>query len=241
MKLAFAVAALALTGCKRTGIDMDLVKGLAVKSAADVGVTGAVATCPDQVPSAIGTKFVCSVAIGGKSYDLDGTIQPPPGQPDSVERIADLKWHDGLALGGATLEKLLTPKLTEILATPVKVACGGPIRFIQPDHTITCDLTAGKHAVKVATSFDANNETTSFDLVPSMLGKAKLEGILTKSVTDKLAAASTVTCGDDPLIERPADGKLLCTVDSGSQHGGLAVAVDADFKITGWEIVAAAK
>ena len=238
MKVLSAFVLLALgAGCS-TSVDTAAVRALAEKAATDLGVTGAKATCPDHISGKIGTTFVCSVAVGGKSYDLDGVVTTPPGQPDSKELYADLRWHAGVAVSSDSLAKAMTDNLTAMLSAPATVTCGEPIRFIQPDHTILCDVTAGAHKLQVATTFNAKNETDSFKLVPRMFAKAKLEELLGTLVTKKLERPATVTCGTDPLIQRPADGKLTCAVDSGESHGDLAISVDDDFAVTGWEIVA---
>lgn len=229
------VLLLASTAACKSDIDMGAVKALVRKAATEVGTVADTVTCPDRADAKIGTKFVCSAGVQGKSYDFDVDIQDGKGKGDQ-EFYALLTWKRGVAVAGDKLAASFTEEIGADLKVPVKVDCGEPVRFIE-DHKISCDLTAGTHKVKAVMTFNDKHESERWQLAPAALSKPKLEELLTESVRAKAEKPeATVTCGDEPLILEPAGHELVCAVETATEHAHLAVALEGT-TVKNWKIV----
>jgi hypothetical protein len=125
--------------------------------------------------------------------------------------------------------------LAEALGTTVTVDCGTePLLFLEASKA-TCKLTSGKTSSTLVLAFDDKLEVKGWELQPPLLGRAKLEGLLTPSVAEKTSPGITVDCGPDDLIERPADGTIWCAIADGPKKAKIRVTITPDLKVERWE------
>lgn len=216
------------TACKKS-VDAKDFESRIVKRTEELGIQGAKVSCPKGVEAKEGNSIDCKVEIDGKSYVLVSTIT----KVDGKQLGMDTKWKDGEAVISGKLGPVLTKALGEEFGTEVAIDCGEPLRFLDAERRVTCDLAAGETKAKVAVTFDAKLVPTDWKLEPRLIGKAKLEGLLTKRMQEQVPNA-TVTCGAQGLFPRPPDGIVKCEAVAGSDKMGLAVEVDEDLQIKRW-------
>jgi hypothetical protein len=231
-RLAIVVMLLGVGACKKKVDTADFEGRLKTRTEA-LGLVGATVKCPKGVEAKKGQEFECSVTIGERSYVLVATVT----KVDGKELGMDTKWKDGDAVITAKLAPALGTELGKQFGTPVTVDCGkDAMIFLDKSRNVTCDLTAADAKAKVLVTFDDKLVPTTWKLDPQLLAKAKLEGILLEPVRAKTSPAVNVTCGDKPLLPRPADGTVWCEISDGTKKAKLKVEVDEDLKVKSWEV-----
>ncbi|MGE0546965.1 MAG: DUF4333 domain-containing protein [Kofleriaceae bacterium] len=231
MKIAVILAVVAATACTRRVDSVDFENRLA-KRTVELGLTGAKVSCPKGIEAKVGASFVCTIAVGGKSYELDATVT----KVDGSELGMDTKWKSGDAVVSAKLEPMLGKDLSKSLGAPVTIACGEPLRFLDAQRKIRCDLSSGATKAGVFITFNAELVPTNWELDPMLLARTKLETILTEPVRAKTSAGVTIDCGKQAFIARPADGVVWCEAVEGDKRAKLKAMVNKDLGIDSWEI-----
>jgi hypothetical protein len=227
-----ALLVLATTaGCKNT-VGHEEIERFVERRTAELGLAGAKVGCPKGVEAKVGKQFDCNVELEGKTYVLTVTVTRVDGRKFDI----DTAWKDGESVVSSKLGPALSDDLSRQFATKVEVSCGEPLRFLDRDRNVTCDLRAGATAARVIITFDERRVPIRWKLDPQLLAKAKLEQILTEPVRAKTAPTAQVTCGSEPLVSRPADGVIWCDLGGGDRPYRLRVSVDADANVTGWEV-----
>jgi hypothetical protein len=231
-RLSIVVLVLAAGACKKK-VDTADFEGRLKKRTDELGLTGATVSCPKGVEAKEGQNFECSVSIGGRSYVLVATVT----KVDGKELGMDTRWKDGEAIITAKLAPPLSEELGKQFGTAVTIDCGkDAMVFLDKSRNVTCDLAAGDTKAKVLITFDDKLVPTTWKLDPQLLAKAKLEGILLEPVRAKTSPGVAVTCGDKPLLPRPADGTVWCELAEGDKKAKLKVAVDEELQVKGWEV-----
>jgi hypothetical protein len=231
-RLSIVVMLLGIGACKKK-VDTGDFEGRLKKRTDELGLTGATVSCPKGVEAKVGQSFECSVSIGGRSYVLVATVT----KVDGKELGMDTAWKDGEAIINAKLAPALGTDLGKQFELPVTVDCGkDAMLFLDKARNVTCDLTVADAKAKVIVTFDDKLVPTAWKLDPQLLAKTKLEGILLEPVRAKTSPTVTVTCGDKPLVPRPADGTVWCEIADGAKKAKLKVAVDEELQVKGWEV-----
>lgn len=222
---------LAIAGCKKTVDTKGFEKTLAAK-VADLGFTPGPVTCPSGIEGKKGATFTCKVEIEKTTYDLAVTITSVDGSNVQM----DTKWAKGPAVISKKIAATAPKALAEALGTTVAVDCGTePLLFLEAGKA-KCKLTAGHTSSTLLLAFDDKLEVTGWELDPALLGRAKLEAILTPSVAEKTHPGVKIDCGPDDLITRPADGLLWCGMHDGDQDQKIRVTVTPELKVEKWEV-----
>jgi hypothetical protein len=229
--LSIGLALLLGAACTKSVDTKDFEKRIA-KRMEELGITDAKVRCPDAVSAKEGNVLACSIAIGGKSYAMESTITKVEGG----QLAMDNRWKDGEAVVSARLEPALEKDLGEQFAVAVGITCGDRLRFLDAERKIRCELSAGTTKAQVAISFDDKLVPTQWALEPTLIGRSKLEGILTPSVRDKTSPGVTVTCGDQPLFPRPADGTVWCDIADAERAAKIKVELAEDLEVKRWEV-----
>jgi hypothetical protein len=231
MKTVWVLAGvLAAAGCKKS-VKNDEVEAFVKRRAADLGMQNAKASCPSGVEAKVGTSFDCKLEIDGKTYVLVATITSVEGTKLAI----DTAWKDGEAVVSSKLSAALAGELSNQMETPVKVECGEPLRFLDQDRNVACDLVAGSTKAKLLVTFDENLAPTNWKVHPGLLAKPRLEQLLIERVRTQTSATATVTCGDEPLLARPDDGIVWCQVTDGARSAKVEVEVGPDLVVTRWK------
>jgi hypothetical protein len=233
--LALALAAMSAAACGKQ-VDTTDFEARIAKRVTELGLPVGVVTCPKDVDVSAGAKFKCMVQIADKPYELEARITDASAAGDSAEITMDTRWTAGDAVVGTKLGASLSEGMTKALATHVVVDCGAPLRFIDANHAVRCDLSAGKTKVGLIASFDDKGNPTGWKLDPPVLTKTMLEASITPSLREKTSPDAIISCGDEPLLLRPADGKVPCTVAIGDKHGKIAVTIGDDLQVQRWEV-----
>jgi hypothetical protein len=228
----FASVLAAAGGCKKS-VKNDEVEAFVQRRATELGIPNAKASCPSGVEAKVGASFDCKIDIDGTTYVLVATITSLEGTKLSI----DTAWKDGEAVISSKLSAALSGELSTQMETPVKVECGEPLRFLDKDRNVACDLVAGSTKAKLLVTFDDNLAPTNWKVQPPLLAKAALERLLTDPVRSKTSAAVTVACGDEPLLARPADGIVWCQASDGDRAAKIQVEVGPDLVVTRWQLV----
>ena len=210
----------------------------------EMGLHASKLTCPDDVEAKPGQVFTCQVTLDAptgtskqaKTYAVDVTIK----RVDLAKSIVDYDnaWHDGPAVQTAKAESMLAADLEKDLGGPLILSCGNePIVFLDADHKLHCALTAGDVKTKATFSFDVKTlNPTDWHLDPPLIGKAKIEAVLTPAVHEKVPDDVVIDCGPAPFLLRPADGVLTCKVNRGGETASLKIEVDEGLNVKRWEI-----
>jgi len=226
-------AAAVAVGCKKTVNTKDFEARIKTR-VEQLGLTPGKISCPKGVEAKQGSTFTCSVEVGGKLHDLDVTVNSVEGKKLGLET----KWHEGDAVQVAKLKAVLVERAQANLGVPVTVDCGSEsLAFLGPDRVFTCDATAGGAKTKVTISFDDKTNITGIKTDPQILAKDKLEQILLPAVRAKTAPTVAISCGDQKLLNIPADGIVWCQVTDGDKHAKLKATVDDQANVKAWEIV----
>lgn len=235
-RLAIIIPLLSAAGCKKK-MDSEDFESRLVKRTEELGLSGAKVSCPKNVEAKAGTSFECTVSTGGKDYLIVTTIKGVEGKQVQL----DTQWKNGEAVLSNKLEPSLATQLGTQFGVPVTIGCGEPLRFLDAAGTVTCDLTAGAAKSKVTITFDAGLTPTDWKMDPPLLAKAKLEAILTPSVQGKVGASAVVSCGEEPLLVRPADGIVYCKGTANetgkASEAKLLVEVAEDLSVKRWEAI----
>jgi len=227
----------ALAGC-RAKVDTKGFEDLIRTRTTAMGLHATKVACPADVEAKPGKVFTCQVEVDGKkTYALDVTVT-------SVDKASskanfDTGWHDGAAAVVATLDSSLSAELGKSLGGAVVVRCGDePLRFLDAQRKIRCQLVAGDVTTSATIDFDAALNATDWHLDPPLLAKAKLENLLLPAVREKTAPGVEIDCGPAAFLLRPADGMLHCTAVDGEHRAKLEVEVDDKLAVKRWEIPA---
>ena len=170
-----------------------------------------------------------------QTYALDVTLKSVDLATRKVS--LDTAWHDGAAVVVAKLEPALSSELSSALGGAVTLKCGDePLRFLDPQRKARCELTAG--AVKSNATIDFNEALapTDWHLDPPLLGRAKLEELLTPSVRAQTNPGVTVDCGPAAFLTRPADGVVWCSLADAAKRAKIKVEIDDKLKVQRWEV-----
>jgi hypothetical protein len=233
MKRISIVVALVAGGACKKKVDSEDFEARLKKRTEELGITGAAVKCPSGIEAKVGQSFDCTVTADGKDYMLTAKIT----KVDGKQLGMDTNWKNGDAVMPAKLGPALETELGKQFGTKVAVDCGkDALAFLDKNRNVTCDLTAGDQKAKVLVTFDEKLVPTKWQLDPMMLSKAKLEELLTAPVQAKTSPTAKVTCGDKPLVPRPADGNVMCDLSDGDKEAHLKVAVDENLEVKGWEV-----
>lgn len=229
------VAALAAVGCK-SKVDTKGFEDTIRQRTSELGLHATKVTCPSDVEAKQGNVFTCQVELDGKkTYGLDVTLK-------SVDKASkhvnlDTAWHDGAAVQVAKLEPAVTDELSKQLGSPVTLKCGDePLRFLDAQHKVKCQLTAGKTKSTATIDFDEGLKPTAWHLDPAILARAKLEEILTPSVREKTSPDVKVDCGPAAILSRPADGVVWCSIADGDKQAKIKVEIDDGLNVKRWDV-----
>lgn len=192
--------------------------------------------CGEPVEAKVGVAFTCKVELDGeKTYDMNVTVTGVDEKADRVD--LDPKWAGGNAVVAKKIEEIVGARMAERFGAGVVLDCGEPLRFIPDDDRFTCDVVSGAYRGKATLIFaDGTTNLDDVQFEEHVLGKALLEGILTPSVQKQVGDATTVDCGEQAMIPRPADGVLWCSISDGKQAAKIRVQVDDKNNVTGWEV-----
>lgn len=230
-RLGILLIAISAAGCKKT-VKNEEVEGFIKHRTEELGLPGAKVSCPKGVDAKLGTKFECTVELGGKPYILVATITKVEG----LKLDMDTAWKDGEAVISEKLEAALAKDLSEQFGTDVAIECGDILRFLDAERAVACDLTAGATKAKVLVTFDDKLVPTTWKLDPQLLSKKKLEAVLIEPVRAKTSPGVAVQCGTEPLMPRPADGVVRCSIAEGDKQAPLEVDVDEELNVKGWRV-----
>lgn len=233
----FLAVGLALAGCgPRTMDTKDLESQIAAQLAKDHAVVDAV-HCPPSIPGKAGVSFECEVVLGGKSYAWVVAIH----SIDKSGLDLDMHWKRGEAVLASRVAEMMTERVGTLVGAPAAVDCGEPIRFLESDRTVRCDLAVGKVKAQLVMTLATDLTLKAWRLDPPMLAKHKLETGLASAIGDKLGGTATVDCGSEPLFPRPASGIVACSVDTGKKTVpiGVEVELDKDGELTAkrWQVI----
>ncbi len=225
------LSVLAIAGCKKTVDTKAFEKTLAGK-VSELGFTPGPITCPSGIEGKKGAAFTCKVEIEKTTYDLAVTITSVDGSNVQM----DTKWAKGPAVISKKIAATAPKALAEALGTTVVVDCGTePLMFLEAGKA-KCKLTSGHTSATLLLAFDDKLEVTGWELQPALLGRGKLEGILTPSVAAKTHPDVKIDCGPDDLITRPEDGLVWCGMHDGEQDLKIRVTVTPELKVEKWEV-----
>lgn len=200
----------------------------------ELGLQGATVRCPRGVIAYEGASFNCGITVDRKSHDVVVTIMGVAGTSLNMETA----WAEGQSVLSSKVETSVGEAIGMALSTVVAVGCGERLRFLEADRTLACDVTAGTLKAKAIVQFDVDQNVTSWKVQPAILARAKLEGLLTPSVRAKTSPTVNIVCGSEPLMLRPADGVVSCTVENDDERAILKVTVDKELNLGSWVIVA---
>jgi hypothetical protein len=192
--------------------------------------------CGEPVEAKVGVTFTCKVELDGeKTYDMNVAVTGVDEKADRVD--LDPKWAGGNAVVAKKIEEMVSARLAERYGAGVGLDCGEPLRFVPDDDRFTCDLTSGTYQGKVTLIFaDGTTNLDDLEFESHVLGKSILEGILTPSVREKTSPEVVVTCGDQAMIPRPADGVIWCDIADATQKAKIKVVVDEQNNVTRWDV-----
>lgn len=221
-----------IAGCKKTVDTKGFEKTLDAKVKA-LGLVPGPISCPSGVEPKTGGVFTCKVEIEKISYDLAVTITSVEGSNVQM----DTAWAKGPAVIRKKIAEGVPKVLGEQLGAKVELDCGKePLLFLTAGKA-TCKMTSGHTAATLEISFDDKYEVSSWKLDPPLLGRAKLEEILTPSVAEKTTPAIKVDCGPEDVFPRPAEGVLECAISDGTQHARIKVSISPELKVERWETI----
>ncbi|HEU4726822.1 MAG TPA: DUF4333 domain-containing protein [Kofleriaceae bacterium] len=230
-----SVAAFAGSACKAK-VDTKGFEDTIRQRTHDLGLVATKVVCPKDVEAKPGNVFTCQVELDGKkTYALDVTLKSVDSQTTKVN--LDTAWHDGAAVQVAKLEPALAGELGKALGSAVTLKCGDePLRFLDAQRKTRCELTAGTVKSTATIDFDEALAPTDWHLDPPLLGRAKLEEILTPSVREKTSPGVKVDCGPNALVPRPADGVVWCSIADADKQAKIKVEIDDKLQLQRWEV-----
>jgi hypothetical protein len=222
--------------CGKKSVKTREFEGTIKERTAALGLNPTKVDCGEPVEAKVGVTFVCKIELDGeKTYDMNVAVT---GVDEKAERVdLDPTWAGGNAVVAKKIEEGVSARLAERFGAGVTLDCGEPLRFVPDDDRFTCDLVSGTYKGKATLIFA--DGTTNLDDVPfesNVLGKTILEGILTPSVREKTSPAVVVTCGDQAMIPRPADGVIWCDIADSEQKAKIKVVVDEQNNVARWDV-----
>jgi hypothetical protein len=215
----------ALAGCGRK-VDRGQAEAELTRRLADMKVAATRVTCPGDVEARTGQMFSCKVEIEGKqAYALDVTIAVDP--ESKQVSLANNAWHDGPAVQAKVWAALLGDEIGKDVGGQVTVACGDePLRFLDADDKLRCQLVAGDVTSTVTVEFDKALRPKHWQLAPRVVARAKLDEVALGAVRDRFPGAQ-IACGTGEFVRRPDDGSVDCTVTVGGERGTIKLEFDA--------------
>jgi hypothetical protein len=222
--------------CGKKSVKTREFEGTIKDRAAALGLNPTKVDCGEPVEAKVGVTFVCKVELDGeKTYDMNVTVTGVDEKADRVD--LDPKWAGGNAVVAAKIEEGVSARLAERFGAGVALDCGEPLRFVPDDDRFTCDLVSGTYKGKATLIFaDGTTNLDDVQFESHVLGKSILEGILTPSVREKTSPTVVVTCGDQAMIPRPADGVIWCDIADEKEKATIKVEVDAENNVKRWEV-----
>ena len=192
--------------------------------------------CGEPVEAKVGNAFTCQVELDGeKTYPMNVSIT---GVDEKAERVdLDPKWEGGRGVVSAKIEEAVAIELGKRFGDGIQLDCGEPLRFVSEDDTIVCDIASGSYRGKATLVFKpGTTELADVKAGDDLLGRRILEGILEPSVREQTSPAVKVTCGDQAIIPRPADGILWCDIADDKQAAKIRVEIDEELNVKRWEV-----
>lgn len=211
-------------------------EGTIKERTAALGLNPTEVDCGEPVEAKVGATFTCKVELDGeKTYDMNVAVT---GVDDKADRVdLDPKWAGGNAVVARKLEDGIGARMAERFGAGVTLDCGEPLRFVPDDDRIVCDIESGAYAGKATLVFaDGTTDLADVEFEQHVLGKNLLEGILTPSVREQTGPEVTVSCGDQAMIPRPADGVIWCDIADAKQQAKIKVKVDDQNNVTRWDV-----
>jgi Domain of unknown function (DUF4333) len=230
-----SVSAFAVVACK-SKVDTKGFEDTIRQRTTALGLHATKVACPANVEAKPGGVFTCQVELDGKkTYGLDVTIKAMDKATSKVD--LDTAWHDGAAVQVAKLDQGLTAELSKALGGAVTIKCGDePLRFLDPQRKLRCELVAGEVKSAATIDFDAALQPTDWHLDPAILARAKLEEILTPAVREKTNPDVKVDCGPAAFLLRPADGVVWCAIADADKQAKIKVEIDDKLNLQRWEV-----
>lgn len=227
------LAVLALVACK-SKVDTEGFETTITDRMTAMGLTASKVSCPKDVEAKVGAKFPCQITIDKSTFELDVTITNV--NQDNKRVDMDTAWAKGPAVITKKIADNLPKVLTDALGIPATVDCGSePLMFLKDDKA-RCKTTVGKQTVTVAIAFNDKYDVTGWELEPPMLMRSKLEAGLATEIRKQVPGV-TVSCGTNDLVERPADGTVMCDVTDGKSTNKVKVSVTPELRVERWEIL----
>lgn len=192
--------------------------------------------CGEPVEAKVGATFVCKVELDGeKTYDMNVAVT---GVDEKSERVdLDPRWAGGNAVVSKKIEEIVGAQMAERFGAGVTLDCGEPLRFVPDDDRFTCEVKSGSYQGQATLVFaDGTTNLDDVQFEANILGKSILEGILTPSVREQTSPAVVVTCGEQAMIPRPADGIVWCDIGDGKESAKIKVEVDDQNNVKRWEV-----
>ena len=205
------------------------VEAFLTKRLTELGVPPSKVTCPKDMEPTQGKKYECDAVIEGTSYTDVVTISKIDG--NKVEY--DNEWKRGEAVFRSKLQPAIEQLMSKEYGMPVTAACPEPLLFLDAQRNVTCELTAGTAKTKIAVAIDKDLNATSWSIDPKLVKSKVLADFLTNEVKAK-SPTMTVSCGEAPLIARPADGKIDCTGTDGDKTVPVHAEVSPDLSQVRW-------
>jgi len=238
LAMSLVVGGSLVAGCKKTVKTAEVETWMKSRTT-ELGINATKVTCPKNIEPKEGKTFDCEIEVEGKTYTIVGTMT----KVESSKVNFDTAWKNGAngVIIRAKLQPALAEELTKQFGAKVDLACPEPLLFLDDKRATTCDFVAGATKAKITTTFDEKLSPTGWTLDPPLLAKKKIEELVTASVKEKVGPSATVECGTEPLIARPADGKLVC-IGKASENGKtteskLAIEIAPDLSITRWDAI----
>ena len=223
--------------CGKKSVKTKEFEGTIKERTAALGMNPTKVDCGEPIEAKVGATFTCQVELDGeKTYAMNVTVT---GVDEKDERVdLDPKWAGG-ERGVVTkkLEDIITARWTETFGPGTTLECGEPLRFVPDDDRFTCDVKSGTYQGKATVFFtDGTADLADVQLEQNVLGKKLLEELLTPSVREKTGPEVVVTCGDQALFARPADGTIWCDIADAKERAKIKVMVDEQNNVVRWDV-----
>jgi hypothetical protein len=195
-------------------------------------------SCPNDIVGKSGAKLSCQVEIDGKkTYMMDVTVIELD-RPGGV--VFQSAWRDGVAVRVSALEARLRELLRQTIEITANVACGNdPLRFLDAQRRLRCDLAVGEAAATIIVEFNDDVVPTNWRSEPPIIVSAQIAKLMTPIVREKTNQGVELDCGPKVAYVRPSDGILWCTVIDGAKHAKLRIDLDDRVTPQSWGIVPA--
>jgi hypothetical protein len=207
--------------------------------ASTLGVRVTNVSCPSDIIDKPGVKLSCQVEIDyEKSYIMDVTVIDLD-RRDGGSHL-EATWHDGVAVRVADLESHLRERLRQTIDIAINVVCGDePLRFLDAQRRLRCDVAIGEAAATMMVEFDDHVVPTNWKVEPPIIVSAQIAKIMTPIVRAKTNHGVELDCGPKAAYVRPSDGILWCTLTDGAKRSKLRIDLDERINPQSWGIVPA--